>query len=196
MSWNVKIITVNFLYRAADYVSVTFEVNGPHVSLLTSVTSAAFSHARIKRQRGGDLHNRIFFFSSCTVLNPWRSINETTEQKSWFNQKSLWQGESLWCFEQVELRFAVSRSRPPNLAVEPEDPSWKAPIRNAFKVDLSGALEGKEEITEARGLSPWTSGSYYHLVHTSGHIADTAVTVVFISLFSEVAVYLVVRHLR
>lgn len=69
MSWNVK-ITVNFLYRAADYVSVTvlntccrqFEVNGPHVSLLTSVTSTAFSHSRIKWQRGGDLHNRIFFF--------------------------------------------------------------------------------------------------------------------------------------
>lgn len=59
--------TVNFLFRAADYVSVTvlntccrqFGVNGPHVSLLTSVTSTAFSDSRIKRQRGGDLH--IFF---------------------------------------------------------------------------------------------------------------------------------------
>lgn len=204
MSWNVK-ITVNFLYRAADYVSVTvlntccrqFEVNGPHVSLLTSVTSTAFSHSRIKRQRGGDLHKRNFFFLPHSFQplakyqwDHWAEILIQSEEfmTGWITVM-FWTSWAMVCCFKVET---------------PEPCSWaggsilKSSNQKCFQVDLSGALEWKEEITEARGLSPWRSGSNYHLVHTSGHIADTAVMVVFIysiSLFSEVAVYLVVRHL-
>lgn len=158
MSWNVK-ITVNFLYRAADYVSVTvlntccrqFEVNGPHVSLLTSVTSTAFSHSRIKRQRGGDLHKRNFFFLPHSFQplakyqwDHWAEILIQSEEfmTGWITVM-FWTSWAMVCCFKVET---------------PEPCSWaggsilKSSNQKCFQVDLSWGIR-------VEGGDNWGQGS-------------------------------------